>query len=54
MIARTVHNHIPAEQLNNDLFKMYEVSNNEIEMIKEHPDYNSLMDIDVLPIYALP
>jgi len=48
MIARTVHNHSPEEQLNNELFKMYELSKEDIENIHE------IMDIDTLPVYALP
>ena len=48
MIARTVHNHSPQEQLNNELFKMYELSKHEIDNIHE------IMDIDTLPVYALP
>jgi hypothetical protein len=54
MIARTVHNHTPQEQLNNELFKMYELSNDEIENIANSTEYNDTMDIDTLPVYALP
>ena len=54
MIARTVHNHRPDEQLNNELFKMYELSKSEIENFSLSIEYNELMDIDTLPIYALP
>jgi len=54
MIARTVHNHTPQEQLNNELFKMYELSKHEIENIANSTEYNDTMDIDRLPVYALP
>ena len=54
MIARTVHNHTPQEQLNNELFKMYELSKHEIENIANSTEYNDTMDIDTLPVYALP
>jgi hypothetical protein len=46
MIARTVHNHTPQEQLNYELFKLYELSNSDNQYL------NEIMDIDSLPIYA--
>ena len=45
MIARTVHNHNPQEQLNFPLFSQYE-TNDEI-------DYELIMDIDLLPDYSV-
>lgn len=52
MIARTVHNHIPEEQLNHEIFKLYELSKSETENYKNSA-FNELMDIDTLPVYAL-
>jgi len=53
MIARTVHNHIPEEQLNYELFKLYELSNSENENYKNSSYFNEVMDIDALPVYTL-
>jgi len=52
MIARTVHNHTPEEQLKHQIFKLYELSNSELENYKNSP-FNELMDIDSLPVYAV-
>ena len=52
MIARTVHNHIPEEQLNHEIFKLYELSKSETENYKNSA-FNELIDIDTLPVYAL-
>lgn len=52
MIARTVHNHIPEEQLNHEIFKLYELSKSETENYKNSA-FNEVMDIDTLPVYAL-
>ena len=52
MIARTVHNHIPEEQLNHEIFKLYELSKSETENYKNSLFYE-VMDIDSLPVYAL-
>jgi hypothetical protein len=35
MIARTVHNHTPEEQLKHQIFKLYELSNSELENYKK-------------------
>jgi hypothetical protein len=53
MIARTVHNHAPEEQLNYDLFKCYELSKMDMEDYKKSSEFHELMDIDDLPVYAV-
>jgi len=53
MIARTVHNHRPEEQLKHQIFKLYELSNSELENYKKSFSFNELMDIDSLPVYAI-
>jgi hypothetical protein len=53
MIARTVHNHTPEEQLKQQIFKLYELSNSELENYKKSFSFNELMDIDSLPVYAI-
>ena len=45
MIARTVHNHTPQEQLNFPLFSQYETT--------DHINSESIMDIDSLPDYSI-
>ena len=52
MIARTVHKHRPEEQLNYEIFKLYELSKSETENYKNSLFYE-VMDIDALPVYAL-
>ena len=54
MIARTVHNHTPQQQLNDQIFKLYELSMSDVERFKKSSEYYQIMDIDTLPVYALP
>jgi hypothetical protein len=54
MIARTVHNHTPQQQLNDQIFKLYELSMSDVDRFKNSSNFYQVMDIDTLPVYALP
>jgi hypothetical protein len=43
----------PEEQLKHQIFKLYELSNSELENYKKSFSFNELMDIDSLPVYAI-
>ena len=50
MIARTVHNHIPKEQLSYPFFNQFLLSKKQQKMFSDDDDY--VMNIDAIPSYA--
>ena len=52
MIARTVNNLVPREQLKQDIFKKYVYESLATESLATESDMTTIVDIDALPTYA--